>query len=340
MVITMKYRKVGNSGLKVSEIALGSWLTYGGYVENQTAIKCLETAVNNGINFIDSAEIYAKGGSEKVLGEFLKEETVKRSELVISSKVFWPMNDHDINRWGLSRKNILNAIEGSLERLGTDYIDIYYMHRFDVKTPLEETVEVIDDLIRDRKIHYWGTSVWSAAQLERVHCIAKELKAHAPVVEQPIYNMLVRHIELEIMPVADRLGMGFTVWSPLLQGILAGKYNDGKIPEDARGGRTETIKTFLTEENLVKLRKLDDIAKELNITMSQLSLAWILRRPEISAAITGASKPEQIINNVEASNVILTDETLQKIEEILNNKPKWPFTYAPNVYHTDKMRFF
>ncbi|MHA1685665.1 MAG: aldo/keto reductase family protein [Candidatus Heimdallarchaeaceae archaeon] len=332
----MKYRNLGKTGLKVSEIAIGSWLTYGGTVEDQIAKKCLATALENGVNFIDSAEIYAKGGAERVIGEFLKEETYNRKDLVISSKVFWPMSE-DINRWGLSRKNILNAIEGTLERLNTDYIDIYFMHRYDYTTPLEETIEVLDDLIHEGKVHYWGTSVWTAAQLVKAVFIAKELKAHQPVVEQPLYNMLVRYIELEIMPTAQELGIGFTVWSPLAQGLLTGKYNEG-IPEGSRAEKSEFLKKNLTEENISKVRELTKIAKELDISMSQLALAWILRRSEISAAIIGATKPEQVAENVKASDVILSEEVLEQIEQILDNTPQWPLTYKPNLYYTEKMR--
>lgn len=332
----MKYRKLGKTGLKVSEIAIGSWLTYGGSVEDETAKKCLATALENGINFIDSAEIYAKGGAERVIGEFLREETYDRKELVISSKVFWPMTE-DINRWGLSRKNITSAIEGTLERLNTDYVDIYFMHRFDYTTPLEETIGILDDLIHTGAIHYWGTSVWTAAQLVKAVYVAREMKAHQPVVEQPLYNMLVRHIELEIMPTAHELGIGFTVWSPLAQGILTGKYNEG-IPPGSRAERSEFLKKNLNEETISKVRELTKVAEDLGITMSQLAIAWILRRPEISAAIIGATKPEQVEENVKASDVELNDDAIEQIERILNNKPEWPLTYAPNLYYTEKMR--
>ena len=334
----MKYRKVGKSGLKVSELAIGSWLTYGGSVENETAIKCLETAVENGINFIDSAEIYAKGGAEKVIADFLANETFDRKDLVISSKVFWSMNDDDINRWGLSRKNITNAIEGTLERLNMDYIDIYFMHRYDYMTPLKETIEILDDLIRDGDVHYWGTSVWTAAQLERANAIAKDLRFHKPIVEQPMYNMFFRHIELEIMSVAKNHGMGFTVWSPLAQGLLTGKYNDGQIPEGSRGESSQSIQKSLTKEKIAKLQKLAEIASSLSIKMSQLALAWILRREEISAAIFGASRPEYITENIRASEIVLSRDILEQIEEILDNKPEWPLTYEPNIYHKEKMR--
>ncbi len=334
----MKYRQVGNSGLKISEISIGSWLTYGGSVENKTAKECLSTAIEHGVNFIDSAEAYARGGAEKVIGEWLQEEEMDRDDLVISSKVFWPMSE-TINDWGLSRKNIMHAIDGTLERLGTDYIDIYFMHRFDHTTPLRETIMTLDDLIRSGKVRYWGTSVWTAAQLERVHAIAKEIGAHRPIVEQPMYNMLFRHIEIEIMPVAQRNGMGFTVWSPLYQGILTGKYNDG-IPEESRAAKgDEGFLKYLTEEVRIKLNKLQDIASSLGSSLPQLALAWILRRPEIAAVLVGASKPEHVKENVQASDLKLSDNTIEEIEEILDNAPEWPRTYAPNTYYEDRIRY-
>jgi aryl-alcohol dehydrogenase-like predicted oxidoreductase len=311
-------------------------LTYGGTVENQLAKNCMTAAVENGINFIDCAEIYAGGKAEEVIGEWLAEETVDRKHLVISSKVFWPTSKN-INDWGNSRKNILNAIEGTLERLNTDYIDIYYLHRYDYTTPVKETISVMDDLIGSGNVHYWGTSVWTAAQLERANAAAKEMGAHQPIVEQPLYNMFSRHIELEIMPVAKTHGMGFTVWSPLAGGLLTGKYNDG-IPENSRGATSETMKNILSEENISKVRKLGEIADSHDITTSQLALAWILRRPEISAAIVGATKPEHIVESVGASGIELSKDILEQIEEILDNKPQWPPTYAPNIYYQDRMR--
>ena len=332
----MKYRKVGKSGLKISEISLGSWLTYGGTVENKIAKDCMNTAVEHGVNFIDCAEIYAGGKAEQVLGEWLAEETVDRKNLVISSKVFWPTSE-DINDWGNSRKNISNAIEGTLDRLKLDYIDIYYLHRYDYTTPVKETVDTMDVLIKSGDIHYWGTSVWTAAQLERANAAAREMGAHKPIVEQPLYNMISRHIELEIMPVAKTHGMGFTVWSPLSGGLLTGKYNDG-VPEGSRGATSEIMKRVLNEENIDKVRKLGEIASSLDITTSQLALAWILRRPEISAAIVGATKPEHVIESVGASEVTLSNDILEQIEEVLDNKPQWPPTYAPNIYYQDRMR--
>ncbi|MFW9960653.1 MAG: aldo/keto reductase family protein [Candidatus Thorarchaeota archaeon] len=332
----MHYRRVGKSGLKISEISLGSWLTYGGTVENQVAKECMNTAVEQGINFIDCAEIYAGGRAEEVIGEWLAEETVNRRDLVISSKVFWPTSQ-DINDWGNTRRNITNAIEGTLNRLNIDYIDLYYLHRYDHTTPVRETVETLDGLIRAGDVRYWGTSVWTAAQLERVQAVAKEIHAHRPIVEQPMYNMFSRHIEVEIMHVGKTHGMGFTVWSPLAQGILTGKYNDA-IPEGSRGSRSDMVQNLLTEENLSKVRKLGEIAKSLNITTSQLALAWILRRPEISAAIVGATKPEHVIESAGASDVNLSKEVLDQIEVVLDNAPQWPPTYEPNIYFEDRMR--
>jgi len=332
----LKYRKVGKSGLKISEISLGSWLTYGGTVENQVAKDCMTTAVENGINFIDCAEIYAGGNAERVLGEWLAEETVDRKNLVISSKVFWPTSE-DINDWGNSRKNISHAIEGTLDRLKLDYIDIYYLHRYDYTTPVKETVDTMDGLIRSGDIHNWGTSVWTAAQLERANAAAREMGAHKPIVEQPLYNMISRHIELEIIPVGRTHGMGFTVWSPLSGGLLTGKYNEG-VPEGSRGATSEIMKRVLNEENIGKVKKLGEIAASMDITTSQLSLAWILRRPEISAAIVGATKPEHVIESVGASGITLSADILEQIEEVLDNTPQWPPTYAPNIYYQDRMR--
>ncbi len=326
----MKYRRVGKSGLKVSELSLGSWLTYGGSVENNIAKQCMNTALEQGINFIDTAEIYAMGKSESVIGEWLREESINRKNLVISSKVFWPTSEA-VTDWGNGRKNVMNAIDGTLERLGTDHLDIYFLHRYDHLTPLRETVDTMDDLVHSGKILYWGTSTWTAAQLERVNAIAKEHGLQRPIVEQPMYNMLFRHIEVEIMGVAKTHGMGFTIWSPLYQGILTGKYNDG-IPEGSRGSRSEGFLKYLTDEVREKIVKLTGIAETMDISMTQLALAWILRRPEISAVLIGATKPDHVIENVKASDVVLTKPTLDEIEDILDNTPEWPRTYAPNIF--------
>ena len=318
----MNYRRVGKSGLKISEIAIGGWLTYGGQISAKETALIIKSALDQGINFLDLADIYTNGKAEEAIGKVIKD--MNRSDLVISSKVFWPMSDN-INDRGLSRKHIMESVDASLKRLGTDYLDIYFCHRYDPETEIEETVRAMDDLVRQGKILYWGTSVWSAAQIERACGIARDLRANAPIVEQPRYNMLDRHIELDIMSSCANNDMGLTVWSPLAQGFLTGKYNDG-IPEDSRGGTTEWLKSDLTEENITKARKLTEIAKSLDLSLTQLALAWILRRPEISCAIIGATKPEQVEKNVMASQVKLSDDSLREIETTLDNRPrKWAF---------------
>jgi aryl-alcohol dehydrogenase-like predicted oxidoreductase len=294
----------------------------------------MNAALELGINFIDSAEAYAGGKAESVIGEWLVEENIDRRNLVISSKVFWPTSDA-VTDWGNNRKNIMNAIDGTLERLGTDHLDIYYLHRFDPTTPIRETVETMDDLIRSGKVRYWGTSVWTAAQLERANAIAKEHGLQRPIVEQPLYNMLFRHIELEIMPVAKSHGMGFTVFSPLYQGILTGKYNVG-IPEDSCGKQMEGFLKYLTEEVQQKIVKMTAIAETMEISMTQLALAWVLRRKEVSAVLVGATKPEQVVENAKASDVNLSKTTLDEIEAILDNTPVWPRTYRPNVFYEEE----
>jgi voltage-dependent potassium channel beta subunit len=323
----MKYRNVGKTGLKISEISLGAWLTYGGSVEKNQSKLCVTKAIESGINFIDIADVYARGEAEKVVGEIISEENYKRSDLVISSKVFWPMSD-DINDRGLSRKHISESIEKSLDRLETNYLDIYFCHRYDRYTPLEETIRAMSDLVDQGLIHYWGTSVWPAVQLERVVWMAKELGCHPPVIEQPRYNMLDRFIERDVIETCQRNGMGIVCWSPLAQGILTGKYNQGK-PEGSRGATTKWLDRELMPENIEKVKKIQLLAEEIDITVSQLALAWILRRDEMSAAITGATKSEQVESNVKASDINLSKETLQSIEEILNNKPKTHPIYNP-----------
>ena len=299
--------------MKVSSVSLGAWLTYGGSVENQTAAECLRTAIDNGINFIDVADIYARGEAEKVVGGVIKD--YKRSDLVISSKVFWPMSDH-VNDKGLSRKHIMESIDKTLQRLGTDYLDIYFCHRYDPETPLEETVRAMSDLVHAGKVIYWGTSVWEADQIEAAVSLAREHNGYLPQVEQPRYNMLDRHIEPEIIPACARHGLGLTVWSPLAQGLLTGKYNNG-IPEGSRGAETDWLKGELTEANVAKVKALSAIAADHSITMGQLALAWVLRRPEISSVITGATKSSHVLDNIKAADVKLSADVLGRIEEIL-----------------------
>ncbi len=313
----MEYRRLGTAGMKVSSVSLGAWLTYGGSVENETAAQCLSAAVEQGINFIDVADAYAGGRAEEVVGRWMK--GYKRSDLVISSKLYWPMSEN-VNDRGLSRKHIMESIDKSLRRLDTDYLDIYFCHRYDPNTPVEEVVRAMDDLVHQGKVLYWGTSVWSAAQLEDAVGTARRYNCYPPQVEQPRYNMLDRHIEPEIVPVAAKHGIGFVVFSPLAQGILTGKYNDG-IPAESRATQEEWMRKEITEENVEKVRKLAPIADELGVSLSQLALAWLLRKPEISSVITGASRPEQVVNNAKAAEIKLDADVLERIEGVLQNGP-------------------
>jgi voltage-dependent potassium channel beta subunit len=309
----MEYRNMGRTGLKLSEISLGGWLTFGGSVDDKTAFACLDVAVDHGVNFIDLADIYAHGNAERVFGKWLKGK--KRSDFVISSKVYWPMSEN-VNDRGLSRKHIMESVEGSLKRLGTDYLDIYFCHRYDATTPVEEVVRAMSDLVQQGKILYWGVSVWEADQIETAVDLAHRWLGYQPFVEQPRYNMLDRHIEDAVMPMCAEKGLGIVVWSPLAQGVLTTKYLNG-IPAGSRADYSEWIKQDLTDENLDRVRKLTVIADDLGLTMPQLALAWILRRPEISSVITGASRPEQVEENVRASGVQLPEDVLAEIERIL-----------------------
>jgi len=314
----MKYRRLGSAGIKVSEISLGGWLTFGGTVEEKMTARIVAAAIDQGVNFIDLADIYSRGEAEQVCGRILAGRT--RTDLVVSSKLFWPMSE-DINDRGLSRKHIFESIDKTLARLGMEYLDIYFCHRFDPETEVEEVVRAMDDLMRQGKILYWGTSVWEADQIVAAAAAADNFNAYRPQVEQPRYNMLDRHIEPEIMPTCARLGMGLVVWSPLAMGMLTGKYNDG-VPPGSRGATSEWLRNTITDENIEKSRRLMAIAGDLGITAGQLALAWVLRRPEISSAITGATRPEHIASNAAASGVELDSSTIDAIENILGTKPK------------------
>ncbi|MCM2271216.1 MAG: aldo/keto reductase family protein [candidate division Zixibacteria bacterium] len=311
----MHYRRVGKSGLKISDISLGAWLTYGGTVEDKTATKIVQRAIELGVNFIDIADIYRKGAAETVVGNAIKE--FNRTDLVISSKLFWPMTEN-INDRGLSRKHIFESIEKTLKRIGTDYLDIYFCHRSDPETEIEETARAMDDLMRQGKVLYWGTSVWEAYQIERAVGVAERYLAYRPAVEQPRYNMIDRHIENDILPTCRAHGIGLTVWSPLAQGLLTGKYNSG-LPEGSRGATSQWLERDINETNVAKVRGLSEIAQRLGLTVGQLALAWILRLPDISCAITGATTIAQLEENVKASGVRLDAATLAEIDLILDN---------------------
>ena len=314
----MKYRRLGNSGLKVSEISLGAWTTYGGSVQDRKLITSIvEKALESGINFIDNADIYATGNAETVMGEIFKDLNPPRHHLVLSSKVFWPMSEN-INDKGLSRKHILESIDMSLERMQTDYLDIYFAHRYDPETPLEETVEAFTDVVRSGRAHYWGTSEWSGPEIAEAHTYAKANGLVAPVVEQPQYSMLyIKRVEKGILPVTERKGIGLVVWSPLAMGMLTGKYDDG-IPEGSRFANYDQFKDrIMTSENLEKVKALKPIADSLGVTRAQLALAWILRQDGVSSVITGATKLSQLEDNLQASEIELSPVILEKIDEII-----------------------
>jgi len=311
----MQYRRLGTTGTKVSEISLGSWLTYGGYVEEEKATSSIDKAYELGINFFDTANVYMRGEAEKVVGKALSK--YPRSSYVLATKVFGKMGDGP-NDAGLSRKHVIEQCHESLKRLGTDYIDLYYCHRFHPETPLEETLRALDDLVRQGKVLYVGVSEWTAEQMtEAVHIADKRLLDRI-VVNQPNYSMLHRNIEKEIIPVCEKHGIGQVVFSPLAQGVLTGKYKKGQAaPSDSRAAQDNMRIGALTDENLEKVERLKDIAQNEELTLSQLALAWILRQPNVSSALIGASRPEQLEENAKASGVTLSEDTLAKIEDIL-----------------------
>ncbi|MFC0328716.1 aldo/keto reductase family protein [Paenibacillus sepulcri] len=311
----MKYRKLGKSGLKVSEISLGSWMTYGGYVENEKSIRSIEQAYDLGVNFFDTANVYERGEAEKVMGEVL--QAYPRESYVLATKVFGQMGDGPNDR-GLSRKHIFEQCHASLKRLQTDYVDLYYCHRFDTETPLEETLRALDDLVTQGKVLYVGVSEWTAAQMVEALAIADKYLLDRIVVNQPIYNMFNRYIEKEVIPTGIEKGISQVVFSPLAQGVLTGKYRRGQsIPSDSRAASKSWGEERLKESQLIQVEELEKIAGELGIKISQLALAWILQQDNVASALVGASRPEQVIENCAASDVVLSADVLGSIEAIL-----------------------
>jgi len=314
----MQYRKLGRSGLKVSAVSLGGWTTYGQTVEEQNVVqRIIDRALELGVNFFDIADVYARGKAEELMGAALAASGAQRHHLVVSSKVFHPMSD-DVNDRGLSRKHIMESIDRSLDRLGFDYLDVYFAHRYDPETPLEETVEAFSDVVRSGRAHYWGTSMWTAAQIAEAHTFAKANGLVPPVTEQPEYSMVRRsRVEEQILPTTTRLGVGLVVFSPLAQGLLTGKYDDD-VPEGSRFANFEQFRQKnLTEANAAKVKALKPVADELGITRAQLALAWVLRQPGVASVITGATRPEQVEDNVAAASVELSAEQLERIEQVL-----------------------
>jgi voltage-dependent potassium channel beta subunit len=313
----MEYRKLGKSGIKVSAVSLGAWLTYGSSrVEEDNAIACIRRAIEREINFIDVADVYAIGRAEEIVGRAV--QPFKRSDLVISTKAYWPMSQN-VNDRGLSRKHITESVNQSLKRFGLDYVDIFFCHRYDPETPVEETVRAIEDLIAQGKILYWGTSMWTAANIDEAFQVVSAVNANRPVVEQPLYNMLDRDVvEGDLESAVARHGMGLVVWSPLAQGVLTGKYNNG-IPEDSRARSVdmEWFKSQITEERLAKARAITALASEMGTTPSALAIAWTLKNPHVTSAITGATKLSHVDDNLKALDVQITDEIDARIEAIL-----------------------
>lgn len=316
----MKYRNVGKAGLKVSEIAVGSWMTdLGSNQKVETAAEIIRLAYESGVNFFDCADAYSGGEAERFLGRLLK--NYRRSSIVVSSKVFFPTGS-GANEWGLSRKHIVENIDRSLKNMGMEYLDLYYCHRFDLSTPMEETLRALSHLVDQGKILYYGVSEeWGGARLEEAQQIIREYHLHPLTSVQPQYHMMDRYIEHEIMGICEKYGIGIMPFSPLAQGLLTGKYKKGQpYPQGSRATHQadKQVNHLLTDENLDKVEKLTQIAKELGTNMSVLALAWILRKGIVSSVITGASRKEQLENNLAASGFEIPADAMQKIEEILN----------------------
>lgn len=319
----MHYRRLGRSGLKVSEISLGAWVTFGNQVDEKLADELIHAAYDQGVNFFDNADMYANGQAETLMGKAIRD--LPREALVISSKVFWPTMPGPNGR-GLSRKHVTESIHASLRRLQTDYVDLYFCHRFDPDTPVEEVVYTMNDLIHQGKVLYWGTSEWEPHQIMEAIGIARANHLIGPTMEQPQYNMFHRkRVENFLAPVCREQGMGLTTFSPLYYGILSGKYNDG-IPEGSRASLESMawMRDRITPERIQIVRQLTALAGEIGATTSQLAIAWVLRRKEVSSVITGASSLEQLDENLQAADLVerLTDEILETIEQIIGNFPE------------------
>ena len=317
----MKYRQLGKYGVRLSAIGIGSWLTYGMGIDDKMAQKCIQTALEQGVIFFDTADIYNKGEAELSLGRiFFDELNIRREDVVIASKCFWPMSANP-NDQGLSRKHIVESVNKSLKRLQTDYIDLYQCHRYDPYTPMEEICRAYNDLIQQGKLIYWGVSEWPAENIDEAISVCEKLSLHKPVSNQPQYNIIRSQIETNgVMESCEKAGMGEVVWSPLAQGLLSGKYSGGVIPKDSRAAH-DKMGSFMRDSVadktlLAKVDKFKVYAESLGVSASQLALAWCLRKPNITSAITSASRPEQVIENCAAAEIEFTPEFDKKIQEI------------------------
>ncbi|TAD96839.1 MAG: voltage-dependent potassium channel subunit beta [Bacteroidetes bacterium] len=325
----MEYRRLGKSGLQVSELSFGSWVTFGNQIDTSVAEKCMKKAYDSGINFFDNAEAYANGNSEIVMGKILHEQAWGRDTFVVSSKVFWGGNLP--NQKGLSRKHVIEACHAALKRLQVDYLDLYFCHRPDINTPVEETVRAMTDLITQGKVLYWGTSEWSAQEIMEAYSVARREHLVPPTMEQPQYNMFHRQkIDSDYLKLYQEIGLGTTIWSPLASGLLTGKYNEGIVPTDSRANLEgmEWLKERLTNEDakakIPTIKKLTQMAADLDTSLIRLAIAWCLKNPNVSTVILGASKLVQLEDNLKAQEVVakLTPDVMEEIEKILKNKPK------------------
>ncbi len=325
----MEYRRLGKSGLKVSELSFGSWITFGNQIENNTSDRLMDIAYDAGVNFFDNAEVYAAGRSEKVMGDIISKKNWARDSYIISSKVFFGAGAEVPTQRGLNRKHVVEACDQALQRLKVDYLDLYFCHRPDKETPISETVWSMHNLITQGKILYWGTSEWSAQEIMEAHMVAERHNLIGPTMEQPQYNMLIRRkVEVEYSQIYKTVGLGTTIWSPLASGLLTGKYN-GKQAEDFRLKRGELdwlAEKLLVQENFNKIEKLGILAKELDMSLPQLGVAWCLKNPDVSTVILGASKTYQLEENLKATEKVkvLTPEVMERIETILDNAPSHP----------------
>ena len=325
----MEYRRLGKSGLQVSELSFGSWITFGNQIGDNTSEKLMDMAYEAGVNFFDNAEIYANGASEKVMGDILSKKNWSRDSYILSSKVFFGAGGKLPTQRGLHRKHIVEACEQAMKRMKVDYLDLYFCHRPDKETPISETVWSMHNLIQQGKILYWGTSEWSAQEIMEAHMVAEKYNLIGPTMEQPQYNMLIRRkVEVEFSQVYKTLGLGTTIWSPLASGLLTGKYK-GNHAEDFRLKREELgwlAEILLVEENFDKIDKLDSLAKDLGMSLPQLGVSWCLKNKNVSTVILGASKEYQLEENLKASELKtkLNTQVIEEIESILDNKPIHP----------------
>lgn len=327
----MHYRRLGKSGLQVSALSFGSWVSFHKQINDKRADELMGMAYDAGVNFFDNAEVYALGESERMMGRVIKKKKWDRSSYCISSKVYFGHRgvENKPNQTGLSRKHVIEGCEEALQRLQVDYLDLYFCHRPDKQTPIAETVLAMNTLIQQGKILYWGTSEWSGVEIMEAHRVAADYRIIGPTMEQPQYNLFERQkMENEFLPIFNTLGLGTTIWSPLATGLLTGKYNAG-VPKGSRLGMEGfgwLADRWLMKDKIEKVKKLETVAKDLNVSMAQLSIAWCLNNPHVSTVILGATKKEQLTDNLKALDVqpLLTDKVLERIEKIMANKPILP----------------